>query len=226
MKSHTFFSITAVFCILVLSACTAETETGLQTTQPQGSQSSQFTAPRVPDNLSETATTIQGNVQYSESDLALLKAAEELNDNTYCERISDQNLSEKCKKELLDTGVRTEATEKLDPKLCEQLSSKDAEDACKIEIEVQLKQDEKLIEQKQLSDSEQLKSNEFVATGNYSGCKELTLPNQVKDCELNILSNKAIDEKDTSWCDKASTEKNIQDCILLYQMSTGTAPLR
>jgi hypothetical protein len=67
--------------------------------------------------------------------------------------------------------------------------------------------------------------NELVASGDYKRCSELTAENYVKDCELNILTNKAIQTKDASWCDKAS-EKYRENCKSSMKIATseGSAP--
>lgn len=67
--------------------------------------------------------------------------------------------------------------------------------------------------------------NELVASGDYKRCSELTTENYVKDCELNILTNKAIQTKDASWCDKAS-EQYRESCKSSMKIATseGSAP--
>ena len=67
--------------------------------------------------------------------------------------------------------------------------------------------------------------NELVASGDYKRCSELTTENYVKDCELNILTNKAIQTKDASWCDKAS-EKYRENCKSSMKVATseGSVP--
>jgi hypothetical protein len=71
-------------------------------------------------------------------------------------------------------------------------------------------------EQLTQSNSQQQLMGQIIQSGDYTRCSQLTLDADKKDCELNILVNKAIDAKDGSWCSKGSTADIQQSCTSAY----------
>jgi hypothetical protein len=78
-------------------------------------------------------------------------------------------------------------------------------------------------------DAKVIKSNEtlyaeILTSKNEGRCKELTMDRFIRDCELNILINKAVEEKDNTLCNKASTPRNQADCKTQYEMTANPGP--
>lgn len=60
-------------------------------------------------------------------------------------------------------------------------------------------------------------SSEIEQSGDYMRCKELTDPNFIKTCELNILSKKAVELENENECQKATDEETRERCNDIFQ---------
>lgn len=181
---------------LVFSACQAETQS-LDNNQ---------------QNSTGTSGTEQKTNIISLADQSVFEGARRLKDPTFCDKIQDENFKKQCRDAVNDQTQLEEAVKKLDAGLCEKISTKDGQDACKIQIEVIQKQKSQQVEEQKKIDQEHTVAQGIVEKGDYQQCKQLTVEGIVNDCEITILAKKAISTKDASWCDKASTDNNKQQC--------------
>lgn len=155
--------------------------------------------------------TIPPPPQYSAADRTAYAGALELKEPSFCDKVKDENYRKQCKTEIADQAQIEEASVKMDANLCATLSTDDKREACKIGIEVKIAQENQLI-QEQETEKKNAELYAKILTGkDYTRCKELSMERFVRDCELNILVNVALEKKDATWCDKASPE-NREDC--------------
>lgn len=201
MISQNFSLRTVAFVAMVILAGCQAPSTGSNTSTPNGERAIK--------------------VEYSAADQAAYDGAIQLKDTKYCEKISNQAYKKQCKDTLNDEAKLQEALVKVDATICVQLSSKDQQDACKIAVEVKLQKaaDQKKQEAERAKDL-QLESS-VIQSGDFKRCKELKVEGNFNDCEVNILTTKAIQTKDNSWCDKASNDQNKQSCKAVATKMTG-----
>lgn len=166
--------------------------------------------------------------EVNEADNAAYSGALRLLDVSFCEKIGDEQLKEKCTTDVNDQKIVTEATKERDASLCDQVSTDDKKEACKTSVEVAVAQETAVARKQEALKAGQMKEDEIVASGDYTRCKELEEPSNVYDCEISILANKAVQEKDPSWCEKASREDIREQCEFMYTSATDqesdTAP--
>lgn len=202
MKNFTQKIIFGVVCssLFMLAGCQSDKAA---TTQPQ-------------------TVTPSSNLTQNPADSAAYEGAISLKDASFCDKISDQKYMQDCKDEIADQKIVDEAFAKLDASLCEKLSQNKTKfdfsskrDACKIKIEVEQKRISQQQEQESTIEKTQNLKDQIIAGGDYTRCKELTDKNFSATCELQILSNKALQTNDKSWCSKASTEETKKQCEAL-----------
>jgi len=156
----------------------------------------------------------------SEADIAAYNGAISLEDKSFCDKIKDEDYKKQCKADLNDKTVQIEAIKNKDESKCPELSTKDLQEACKIQVDIENKKEEKIKKLKEQDKIDSAHINEIVKLGDYTKCNELSLDNYKKDCQYNILVNKAIKEQDQAWCDKATIASVRESCTLNYTMST------
>lgn len=153
----------------------------------------------------------------TEADMAAYNGAMELKDISYCEKIKDETYKTECKTTLSDQLALSSALEKTDATLCAKLSTADKQEACRTNIAVRIQaQSQETQFLNSIAESNK-KAQEITDSGDYTKCKELPDPNAVSDCEYNILVNKALADKDISWCTKISSKDTIETCKALYK---------
>lgn len=182
--------------------------TGCQPSIPPQETNPSTTPTPTTDQQTQTLPTSN----YSATDRANYQAAMELKDASYCSKITDKAYQQSCKSQLSDSVTLQQALAKNDPTLCTKLSIKDNQDACKIAIEVNVKKSQQEKDAEAQIQVVQKLRDEIIATGDYTRCKEITDENFRSVCELQILSNKVLQTKDQTWCDKASTKDLQQKC--------------
>lgn len=164
-------------------------------------------------NTAQTVSpTPTQSATHSETDLALNNSAFQLNDPGVCDQISDVNFGKECKTNLQNQQNESEALTKKDTTLCSKLSTPDLQKACQIKVETQLKLEEQSKQKTETINSYYLKSDEIVASGDYTRCKEISDPNIQLACESNILDSKAMETGDKTWCAKHSTAEAKAKC--------------
>lgn len=157
--------------------------------------------------------------EMTETNKAAFNAAMQLKDDQYCNKINNEEYKKFCKTEIADTIQHKMALDKADSSLCADLSGQDRQEACRIEVGVKRKELDKQHElQRQIASDEKLVL-EILRNHEYQRCQELQLVASRKDCELNILTNNALRNKDVKWCDKASTEEIQSTCQEAYSKS-------
>ena len=60
------------------------------------------------------------------------------------------------------------------------------------------------------------KLGEIMAGGDYTKCKDLSDSREIMICETNLLTSKALESKDQSWCDKATVEGAKNSCLYSF----------
>ena len=205
-----FTLILASATIVLLAGCTGGTTSTGQNTEQQTALS----------------TTQPPQKEYSLADQTAYSSAIQLKDTTFCDKISNADYRQQCKTSLADKAALQDAVTKMDASLCGKLSTHDKQNSCKIQVEVLLKQRQTQEAFQNQIKSDQKLSSEIYASGNYQRCSELSMETSRIDCESNILSNKAIQAKDPSWCDKVNLESAKQECQSNYAefSSGGSAP--
>ncbi len=160
----------------------------------------------------ENQIQIAPESQYSATDKANYQSALELKDASYCNKISDKNYQQICRDDLADEATLQQALDKNDAALCDKLSSQDHIQACKITIETSRKRVQQQKDQESNIQNMQKLRDEIVSNGDPARCPEIQDNNFRSVCELQILSNKALQTKDPSWCDKASSNELKAKC--------------
>ena len=205
-------AIFAISAMVFLAGCQsgAKTTTRVDVATDQSQQTEDIS----PDLQQPAATN-------SATNTAASNAALQLNDPKFCDKISDETAKKQCMTDLSDQSTSSQAHQKMDASLCDKLSTKDKQGACKIEVEVLLKkQQEKDAFNAQLASNKKLMES-ISKNDDYTKCKNLSGENPIRDCEVNILSDKAIKAKDESWCDKASTESAKTICHGIYKLGVN-----
>ncbi len=188
-------------CLLILAGC-------------QNGASNQANQP-----ITSVQSSSQQGSQISAADSAALQGAVQLKDLSFCDKLSTAELKDLCKKTINDAKIATEALTKTDASICSQISNSDKAAACKIQIEVALKEKENAQNFQTDMQKDQQLSDQIVASGDVTRCKELKLPNGQKDCEYNILANKAIQTKNIGLCDQISDPSGKENCKNTFNVS-------
>ncbi len=55
--------------------------------------------------------------------------------------------------------------------------------------------------------------DQTIAAGDFQKCLILTNDAEIRTCESNILTDKALASNDSSWCQKATLEESKTDCL-------------
>ncbi len=221
---------TCLAASLTLFGCAAETPTtgtpaaGTNTPVTNTTATTQNNQNTASSTASLEVSGTQQNINtVNARDQAAYNAALQLNDASYCDKITITDYKNQCKTAVSDQMAEQEALQKPDASLCEKMSTKDLQDACKIKVEAQIQQQQtaeqqKSQEQAQLA-SDQKMTGQIISSGDYSRCSELTIYGDQMDCETNILTQKALDNKDITWCDKATLADAKSSCQTTYQKS-------
>jgi len=183
----------------------------------QAGDATQPTNPTAADQPTETPEpTPEAVPELSEADLAAYQGALQLLDESFCDKITQDIAKQECKTQVTDQKTLNAALAAVDASQCEKMSTDDKKEACRTQVEVitakQTEKDEFEKEKKENQD----KVGEIINSEDYTRCSELTIDNLKADCELTILVNKVIKDKDISWCDKASAE-NQEQCKFMGQ---------
>lgn len=149
----------------------------------------------------------------SETDQAFYAGALRLNDREMCNKIINKEASNLCLEEIQNREIIDSAVENLDTQECDKIENEDTRTACKTMIEVENKLEEQNIEEIKIRAEQTEKAQEISDANDHTRCKELH-PDFVRDCEVNILANNAIQNNDITECDKASPE-NVETCKLI-----------
>lgn len=181
-------------CLLILAGC-------------QNSASNQANQP-----VNSVQSSSQQGSQISAADTAAFNGAVQLKDLSFCDKLSTADLKALCKNTINDAKIAADALIKTDASLCSQISNSDKAAACKIQVEVALKEKENAQNFQTDMQKEQQLSDQIVASGDVTRCKELKLPNGQKDCEYNILANKAIQNKNIGLCDQITDPTGKENC--------------
>lgn len=197
------FIVIPTVMILFLAGCQAEQQ------NYKSAQNNQNLLPTTQTADQETAISTRS---YSAADQAAYDGAQQLKDTSFCDKISDENYKKTCKDAISDQQYLGEARAKIDTALCARLSTKDKQKACNIQIEVLLKEQENIKKQEESRKNTGTLRDQFVKAGDYKRCQELKIEGYISECEVNILSQKAISTKDINWCKKASAKSSQEQC--------------
>jgi len=217
IKLVTLLAIT----MLSLSACEAAPDTSEDASKP--TQTSETTADQ-PSGIQLTdssaqegdTTKVPGTVQLSDSDVTAYNGAMELNDASFCDRITDQAYKDLCKNDLSDKAIIIEAVKKKDISICQGLSSNDQVQVCEIKVDLEVKSQEIAQQKAKMNEATMVLSDEIVEKGELARCAELG-EDYIASCEIDILLNKAFAEKNPNTCDQASSPETVAMCKDRYE---------
>lgn len=180
-----------------------------------GCQNQTTNNPQIQPTNSQQAA-LQTQQAFLLADRANYDAAFSLKDISYCEKIQLATTKELCKTELNDSFQLEKAFTQKDQALCEKLSNEDKKQACKTRIEVMMKESQTQQQQQDQFQQDQKNMAALIEKKDYTSCKTLQLSSSQYDCELNILSNLALQQKDLKVCDKASSKEILSACQELF----------
>lgn len=204
------FAVLSLLIIPLLSAC-----------QDQTSQKQTMSQSTTPSQQNAYGSTLQQPDLLSAADQANFQNAMQLNDISSCHKIVDEKTKKTCLTALSDFQQLSLAMTQLDQKVCEKLSSKDQQEACKTRIEATQKESQvKKAEDDKIA-AERKISEDIISSKEYLQCKDLLTENIKFDCEINILSNLSLQNKDIQWCEKGSTEQVKTFCKNLYNSNVA-----
>jgi hypothetical protein len=193
MNANKVISITlmSIFA-LILAGCAGEDNTAAKQNMAQ---------------TQEKAVT-----QQTPADITALQGAMDQKDPKLCDKIADLRTRENCKTALESQKIAEDALKAMDPVLCDKITIKDLADACRMQIEVAKNKQKNDQERNDALSQDLANRDSIVASGEITKCKTLKEENNRTDCELNILANKAIQEKDITVCDQGSTDDIKKIC--------------
>lgn len=118
-----------------------------------------------------------------------------------------------------DQQIINDALAMNDKTVCEKSSTKEIVDACKKSIDAnnaaQAEKEKSLAQIKEQNE----KMNAYVYNGDYMKCLTLEDSNLARSCELNILSNKAIQQNDQRICQKGTSKDVQNECQNIYEQN-------
>lgn len=152
---NTFFVGLAVVGLLAFAGC--------ETAQPGATGSQQ--------------ENTQAGPVLTETDETAYNAARQLDDVSYCDKISIEEVKVGCRTEVTDKMSEDKAMQMNDPTLCDKLSTDDKKGACKLELEAAAKINEKNAEPTK---------EEFDIYAKALEDKNLQLCEQIKNEDLKI----------------------------------------
>lgn len=163
-------------------------------------------------------TTAIPSPAFSAADQLAKSVAVRSRSESKCLEIKDQDLQTQCSADVKNAIIMDGALNKQDATLCQKLSTDDLRKQCESQITSATQQQ---MSTAQL-DAEAKLRDQIIAGGDYKRCGELKVLGYISDCEIDILSKKALDTKDSTWCDKASTDEIKQQCMVISQKSSST----
>lgn len=146
------------------------------------------------------------------TDQAAYDGALKLQNTTFCDKIEEQVIRERCVREVNDQKLLQQALAKTDSSLCQKMSTPDAQKACGIRIEVLLTEQKANADKQQAIQNIYDQYNKIVEKGDYIECKNLEDEKFRIACESSILTSKASNTKDQTWCDKISKKEAQEEC--------------
>ncbi|MCA9373743.1 MAG: hypothetical protein R3B71_06060 [Candidatus Gracilibacteria bacterium] len=201
-----FIAIAAV--AVMFAGCTADSDSTLTPNSTvQGTETMSVIPPET--------------IELTETEQAAISGALELNDPSYCQKITAEEARQFCITTLNDRQLNEEALKNGDAASCAGLSTQDLQDACRIQVEVQQQRQQA---QEDLQDNLYL-SDEIGVAGDISRCSaEIADPTVIAQCELNILVNQAIQERSPAACSQATTQETQEKCREDYEVLTTPPP--
>lgn len=119
---------------------------------------------------------------YSVEDMKLYNGAIQLKDDSFCQKITSNDLKEKCVKDIADNKIIAEAVAKMDSSICEQLQGAKV-DLCKMEIALASKSEDDFREAT-AEESEIMRQAE--ATKDPSLCDQIESERKRENCVTNV----------------------------------------
>jgi len=171
------------------------------------------------DSSSKQSNTSQDNIVQTpeaailSADMVNFNGALSLNDETFCKKIDQLDLQQKCLQILNGQKVTAEAVRLLNVDGCKTLPTEDQK-ACSSQVEVAQAQQAVAQAYIEKIDSE----NKAINSGNLKDCQQFQDKKLSDGCEFNILSNKAKNLKDSvAVCSEATSPEIKEKCQKFYQ---------
>jgi hypothetical protein len=203
--------ILAVISAVFLAGCQEETQQPIKSTSGINVT---VTEEPTEEAKVESPTSITTKIM-SETDRAAYGAALQLEDTSYCDKISEETVKKECKTSVSDQIILNNALSKGDIETCKNLSNTDQQEACKIKIEVVQKEELARLEKNKKMEELMVKTNDIIHEGDVTKCLEVD--EEVRPgCELNILVNAASNNQNPALCEQASTKETIETCKKMY----------
>jgi len=173
-------------CLFLLAAC-ADTGTTSHpivspTTNPQSGQMQNEQQLNQNTSLNILSTS-QEQPQISETDQVAYNGALQLQDLTYCEKITSEDLKKQCVTNVNNKINEDEAIRKLDPTLCDKLEGDDAKSACKLQIDIAKQAD---IDNAPPTEEENLLYARALKEKNVKLCEEIKNKDLMTSCKINL----------------------------------------
>jgi hypothetical protein len=153
----------------------------------------------------------------SQADLAAYNGAMKLDDQSYCEKIADEDYRGQCVSDLSNRLLLKTALENKDAALCEKMSNTDQQQACRTQVEVKLQSKEMEQQKLEAISVQESAMKAALDSSDLSACTKLDNQNARTDCELNILINLAQSSQSAEPCSRASSEGLRQACEEEYR---------
>ncbi len=134
-----------------------------------------------------------------------------------CNAVEDETLKSECKEIISGNLILRDAITKLDLSLCESIANKQIKQSCEIQVESNLDKEAEAQKLREKMDSQTEKAQELQNNNDLEGCKALEFKNLVKQCQVNVASNLARENKDPSYCDIIEDEFVKNSCVLMAQ---------
>ena len=129
----------------------------------------------IPDDKAEAE-------EISPEELAIYEGALRLNDESYCEKIANEQLKEKCIKDLADTKIIDEAVQADDKSICKKLEGAKIE-VCNIQVDIAEKT---LDDMRDLTDEENEIMRRAEEDRDITICDEIESERKRENCQVNV----------------------------------------
>ncbi len=129
------------------------------------------------------------------------KLAVEYGDVAKCEMITDGSMTSECLDVVEAMLLTDQARAEMDASLCDAIALPKYADNCKEEVEALIAYEEKDAEVSAFYKTQAELVDSLIKDGNLNGCDQVKDENYKLDCVAAILTDKAIDRGDDSYCD-------------------------
>jgi hypothetical protein len=157
----------------------------------------------------------QATVSHSNEDMSAFNDALTGKDVNLCSKVSEESYKKECVTAISDILLLDEAMAKTDIAICAKIVSEEGRLKCNVEVNLKRAEDQGRLETQQEIKRISDLSNEIISQKDVKRCKELA-PKYKYGCEMNILVNEAMKNKDPKVCEEASEASTVEICKKRY----------